>query len=132
MGNGVKAKRRLGGFDLWQLEARQRYEILKTAIIDGTRIQMRSILLASGTTIAGLLPLLYKVEQGSNEGKDIWENLALASIGGLASSTVLILMAMPALYWIFTRLGWSLARLWRRVRHGKQQAELALDGPPAS
>ena len=115
VGRGVPFKRRLGGFDLWRLEASQRYDLLKTAIVDGTRIQMRSILLASGTTIAGLLPLLYKVEEAGG-GKDIWENLALATIGGLASSTVLILMAMPALYWAFTRFGWAMARLISRIR----------------
>lgn len=111
-GGLVPAKRRLGGFDLWRLEAAERYAILKQAITEGTRIQMRSILLASGTTIAGLLPLLYKADKAT-AGKDIWENLALATIGGLASSTVLILMTMPALYWCCTRLGWSLARLGR-------------------
>ncbi len=111
-GQGVPDKARLGGLDLWRLEARQRYDLLRRAIVEGTRIQMRSILLASGTTIAGLLPLLYEHETaGGDAGKDIWENLALASVGGLASSTVLILMAMPALYWAFTRLGWSLRRL---------------------
>jgi HAE1 family hydrophobic/amphiphilic exporter-1 len=116
-GQGVPAKRRLGGFDLWRLEVAQRQELLKRAIVDGTRIQMRSILMASGTTIAGLLPLLFEVEKtGSSGGKDIWENLALATIGGLASSTVLILMAVPALYWAFTRLGWALARLNARLR----------------
>jgi hydrophobic/amphiphilic exporter-1 (mainly G- bacteria), HAE1 family len=112
IGDQVPDKRRLGGFDLWRLEGPVRYGILKQSILEGTRIQMRSILLASGTTIAGLLPLLYKADKAA-AGKDIWENLALASIGGLASSTVLILMAMPALYWAFTRLGWSLARLVR-------------------
>ncbi len=114
---GVSAKRRLGGFDLWRLPRDVRRGVLKDAIVEGTRIQMRSILLASGTTIAGLMPLLYKVEQaGGGDGKDIWENLALASIGGLASSTVLILMCMPALYWLCTRLGWGFARLGQRMR----------------
>jgi Cu/Ag efflux pump CusA len=104
----VAEKRRLGGFDLWRLETAERQRILQKAIVDGTRIQMRSILLTSGTTIAGLLPLLYKKD--ASAGKDIWENLALSSIGGLGSSTVLILMGIPALYWAFTRLGWSMAR----------------------
>jgi len=120
-GNGVPDKRRLGGFDLWRLPADRRYQILKHAIVEGTNIQMRSILLASGTTIAGLLPLLYEVETTGGGAKDIWENLALASIGGLASSTVLILMAVPALYWAFTRLGWSIARLVDRIR-GKRKS----------
>jgi hydrophobic/amphiphilic exporter-1 (mainly G- bacteria), HAE1 family len=118
VGQGVPNKRRPGGFDLWRLDRDVRRDVLKTAIVDGTRIQMRSILLASGTTIAGLLPLLYEVEKAGDGGKDIWENLALASIGGLASSTVLILMAMPALYWVVTRIGWGLARLGRRIREG--------------
>ncbi|MCP4572920.1 MAG: hypothetical protein GY838_11255, partial [bacterium] len=49
-------------------------------------------------------------------GKDIWENLALSSIGGLTSSTVLILSAIPAVYWITTRWGWGFARVARRAR----------------
>lgn len=114
VGDLVPDKQRLGGFDLWRLDAGERCAILKQAITEGTRIQMRSILLASGTTIAGLLPLLYNPDKAAT-GKDIWENLALASIGGLASSTVLILMAMPALYWLFTRFGWTLARFGRRL-----------------
>ena len=110
----IPVKRRLGGFDLWRLPVAIRQKVLSRAIIDGTRIQMRSILLTSGTTIAGLLPLLYKKD--ATAGKDIWENLALSSIGGLGSSTVLILSAIPALYWMFTRWGWGLARFGRWLR----------------
>ncbi len=138
VGQGVPAKRRLGGFDLWRLEPEQRRELLKRAIVDGTRIQMRSILLASGTTIAGLMPLLFQLEeQGGGGGKDIWENLALASIGGLASSTVLILMSVPAFYWVFTRIGWSIARggAWARRRprtpNPRTERGLARDPPPS-
>jgi hypothetical protein len=38
----------------------------------------------------------------------------------LGSSTILILMAIPALYWMFTRWGWGLARLgrWVKMRRG--------------
>lgn len=114
----VPAKGRLGGFDLWRLEGMERQRILRQAIVEGTRIQMRSILLTSGTTIAGLLPLLYK--QDSSGGKDIWENLALSSIGGLTSSTVLILSAIPALYWMFTRWGWGMRRLIDRLKNRGQ------------
>ncbi len=115
----VPAKARLGGFDLWRLEPDERRGILRHAIVEGTRIQMRSILLTSGTTIFGLLPLLYQVEKQAGQTKDIWENLALASIGGLTSSTVLLLSAVPAMYWAFTRWGWGLARLFRgRREHG--------------
>ena len=111
----VPRKRRLGGVDLWRLQSIVRKELLKEAICTGTRIQLRSILLTSGTTIAGLLPLLIKLTD-SSEGKDIWENLALSSIGGLTSSTVLIIGAIPATYWIMTRFGWVMMRLWARIR----------------
>jgi HAE1 family hydrophobic/amphiphilic exporter-1 len=104
----------VGGFDLWPLPAAERRDILRKAIIEGTQIQMRSILLASGTAIVGMLPLLYELEQRTGGAKDIWENLALASIGGLTSSTVLILACFPVLYWVCTRCGWGLAKLVRR------------------
>ncbi len=105
----IPAKTRLGGFDLHRLPGDERRSILQNAITSGVRIQMRSILLTSGTTIAGMLPLLYK--QDLSRGKDIWMNLALSSIGGLTSSTVLILGCIPAFYWMFTRWGWGFARL---------------------
>jgi len=125
----IPAKRRLGGFDLWRLPGQVRQRVLSRAVIDGTRIQMRSILLTSGTTIAGLLPLLYKKD--ASAGKDIWENLALSSIGGLGSSTVLILLSIPALYWMFTRWGWGLARLGRRLvrRRGRGRSPVVLPSP---
>ncbi len=110
----VPDKRRLGGLDLWRLPGPERRAILREAITSGVRIQMRSILLTSGTTIAGMLPLLYK--QDLSAGKDIWMNLALSSIGGLTSSTVLILGGMPVFYWTFTRWGWGLASLGAELR----------------
>jgi HAE1 family hydrophobic/amphiphilic exporter-1 len=111
----VPPKRRLGGMDLWRLEAPARKQILKDAICTGTRIQLRSILLTSGTTIAGLLPLLIRIADTS-EGKDIWENLALSSIGGLTSSTVLIISAIPTLYYVATRIAWSWLGSWAKLR----------------
>jgi multidrug efflux pump subunit AcrB len=122
----LPAGRRTGGFDLWRLPAPLRQDLLRRAVCDGVRIQMRSILLTSGTTIAGLLPLLYKHDSGG--GRDIWENLALSSIGGLTSSTVLILGAVPALYWTFTRWGWGLARLRQRWSARRAVAAPGPDG----
>jgi hypothetical protein len=61
-----------------------------------------------------LAPLLYHFRE--TEDKDIWENLALASIGGLASSTILLLIALPPIYFAFVRLNWLWRRIWRRLR----------------
>ncbi|MBT3317337.1 efflux RND transporter permease subunit [bacterium] len=111
----IPQKRRLGGYDLWQLPRAQKVEMLQSAIASGTKIQLRSILLTSGTTIAGMLPLLIKLTDNDG-GKDIWENLALSSIGGLASSTILIISAIPVLYYIFTRIGWIFASLLHKIK----------------
>jgi len=111
----VPPKDRLGGVDLWRLPGVEGRRLLRRAICEGTRIQLRSILLTSGTTVAGLIPLLVQITD-SGQGRDIWENLALSSIGGLVSGTVLIIGAMPALYWALSRVGWGLMRLWQRMR----------------
>ncbi len=44
--------------------------------------------------------------------QDIWHNLALTSIGSLLSSTVLIVLSLPALYYASVRLGWVLRKLY--------------------
>jgi HAE1 family hydrophobic/amphiphilic exporter-1 len=102
-----------GGIDLWSLPRDERAPLLRRAIGRATRIRLRSILLTSGTTIVGLAPLLVHFRE--TEDKDIWENLALASIGGLASSTILILVAIPPLYYLCVRCGWIWRGLWQRL-----------------
>ncbi len=58
------------------------------------------------------LPFTLRWLDSANQ--DVWHNLALTSIGGLLSSTVLILLALPALYFASVRVGWVLRRayLW--------------------
>lgn len=120
-------RKQLGGSDLGMLPAEERLDALHRAVARGTRIKMRSILLTTGTTIIGLLPLLpvsdrfarwlpesiapYFAAQ-AGEGNDIWVNLALSSIGGLTSSLVLILVAVPVLYSSSVRLGWDPRVIW--------------------
>ena len=102
-----------GGVDLYELPRSRRAGLLQRAIARATRIRLRSILLTTGTTIVGLAPLLVSFRQ--TEDKDIWENLALASIGGLTSSTLLILFSMPAIYYLITRFaGWPWRDAWQR------------------
>ncbi|MEZ4650981.1 MAG: efflux RND transporter permease subunit [Candidatus Eisenbacteria bacterium] len=108
-------RKQLGGSDLGVFPPSERVDLLRRAVARGTRIKLRSILLTTGTTLVGLLPLL--LFRDETEGRDIWVNLALSSTGGLASSLVLILLMVPVLYTMFVRLGWD-ARVMNGVRVG--------------
>jgi hydrophobic/amphiphilic exporter-1 (mainly G- bacteria), HAE1 family len=73
---------------------------LPEAVRRGTLERVRPILMTSTTTILGLLPLLL-FSAGANA--NIWNALGYALIGGLGSSTLLVLTVTPALYLLLER-----------------------------
>ncbi|HEU0013578.1 MAG TPA: efflux RND transporter permease subunit [Longimicrobium sp.] len=73
---------------------------LREAILRGTLERVRPILMTSAVTILGLLPLVLFSEQADS---NIWNALGYSLLGGLASSTVLVLTVTPALYLLFER-----------------------------
>ena len=73
---------------------------LEPAIVQGTVERVRPILMTSTTTILGMLPLVLLSDSANS---NIWNALAYALIGGLLSSTFLVLTATPALYLLFER-----------------------------
>jgi HAE1 family hydrophobic/amphiphilic exporter-1 len=64
----------------------------REAIITGATDRLRPILMTSLTTIVGLLPMVVAADKTG-----LWYALALATIGGMASSTLLVLLVVPAL-----------------------------------
>jgi HAE1 family hydrophobic/amphiphilic exporter-1 len=72
---------------------------VREAIADACRIRLRPILMTSLATIVGLLPMALKLEPGS----EAYAPLALAIIGGLASSIVLTVFVVPAAYLLIYR-----------------------------
>jgi hypothetical protein len=53
--------------------------------------------------------------------------LALTSIGGLLSSTVLILLVLPALYFASVRVGWAVRAAWLWMTTLRLSAQLRVD-----
>jgi HAE1 family hydrophobic/amphiphilic exporter-1 len=79
---------------------RREGEPLQGAILRGTLERVRPILMTSAVTIIGLLPLVLFSEAAD---ANIWNALGYSLLGGLASSTVLVLTVTPALYLLFER-----------------------------
>jgi len=64
------------------------------ASIKGACLRVRPVLMTAMTTALGLIPLLFS----SGVGSEVQRPLATVVIGGLATSTVLTLLVIPALY----------------------------------
>jgi len=70
---------------------------IREAIMLGGSQRIRPILMTSLTTILALLPLTI----GIGESASLRAPMALAVIGGMVSSTLLTLVVIPCVYWIF-------------------------------
>ncbi|MCH4563030.1 efflux RND transporter permease subunit [Halomonas sp. EGI 63088] len=68
-----------------------------------SRDRLRAILISSSTTIAGLLPLLAETSTQAAAIKP----LVISVVFGLLTSTVLVLVVIPALYVLFDDRGWT-------------------------
>ena len=91
----------------------------REAIVMGTLERVRPILMTSTTTILGLLPLVLLSDYAD---ANIWNALAYALIGGLASSTLFVLTVTPALYHLTQR---------RAARRQARVVAIAQAGAPA-
>jgi len=72
---------------------------LREAILKGSQNRIRPILMTSFSSILGLLPLTL----GLGESAALRSPLAIALIAGLTASTVMSLVVIPCVYYIFDR-----------------------------
>ena len=83
-------------------DARTRVSTLQEAAVGASRDRFRALLLTSGTTIAGLLPILFERSLQAQ----ILKPLVISTVFGLFSSTLLVLLVLPCLYMILGDFGW--------------------------
>jgi HAE1 family hydrophobic/amphiphilic exporter-1 len=67
---------------------------LREAVVEGSHVRLRPILMSSITTVFGLIPLAL----GLGEGAELQRPLGIAVIGGLLVSTFLTLILIPVIY----------------------------------
>ena len=72
---------------------------IRAAIVAAGRDRVRPILMATITTVLGLMPLAL----GFGQGSELRAPLAIAITGGLTSATLLTLFVIPVLYSLVTR-----------------------------
>jgi multidrug efflux pump subunit AcrB len=70
----------------------------RVAVVEATMGCTRHVLATTATTIGGFLPLLLFV------GGDFWPSLAIVLVGGIAGSTIVAMLFIPAAYILATGL----------------------------
>ena len=72
---------------------------LKQAVLEGAVLRVRPVLMTTGATIVGLLPIMV----GEGTGSEVMKRLAAPMVGGMVSALVLTLLVLPAVYFLWRR-----------------------------
>ena len=81
-------------------ELREKGLSVREAVVQGTALRLRPVLMTASVAILGLVPMLLS----SGVGAETQRPLATVVVGGLISSTLLTLILLPVLYeWLETR-----------------------------
>jgi Cu(I)/Ag(I) efflux system membrane protein CusA/SilA len=70
---------------------------LKKAVIEGAALRIRPVFMTVCAVIAGLIPILW----GSGTGSTIMKRIAVPIIGGMISATILCLLVIPVIYYLW-------------------------------
>jgi HAE1 family hydrophobic/amphiphilic exporter-1 len=73
---------------------------LKEAVIQAGQQRIRPIFMTSLTTILALLPMSFNI----GEGAALRSSMAIAVIGGLVTSTLMSLVVIPCVYYVFEQM----------------------------
>lgn len=76
-------------------------EDLKDAIFKGTALRIRPIFMTVTAIIAGLLPIMW----GHGTGSQVIKRIAAPMVGGMVTSTILSLVVIPVIYYLWKSRG---------------------------
>ena len=84
---------------------------VESAIREGALLRLRPIMMTVAAIIAGLLPIML----GAGTGSEVMRRIAAPMVGGVVSSTILTLMVIPAVFYL-----WKLGEIKRmRLAHSE-------------
>ena len=73
---------------------------LKAMVMDGALLRLRPIMMTVVTIIAGLIPIM----RGHGTGSEVMQRIAAPMIGGMVTATVLSLIVVPVLFYLWQGL----------------------------
>lgn len=79
---------------------------LTEAIVQAGQQRIRPIIMTSLTTILVLLPMTFSF----GEGAAMRSSMAIAVIGGLVTSTLMSLVVIPCVYYVFEQMKWRVTK----------------------
>ena len=97
---GIVVKNGIVMVDYTNLMRERGYSLADSVVLAG-KSRLRPVLMTSLTTILGMLPMAL----GIGEGSEMWQPMGIAVIGGLTFSTILTILATPAIYSLFIGAG---------------------------
>ncbi len=70
---------------------------VRQAVVDGAVLRVRPVIMTVAATIGGLLPIMF----GSGTGSEVMRRIAAPMVGGMISATLLTLVVIPALFYLW-------------------------------
>lgn len=77
------------------------FKDLYAAVIEGAVERVRPKMMTVTAIMAGLLPIMW----GSGTGSEVMRRIAAPMVGGMVSSTILTLVVIPAIYFLWRGRG---------------------------
>ncbi|MGH8377577.1 MAG: efflux RND transporter permease subunit, partial [Gammaproteobacteria bacterium] len=72
---------------------------LRAAIVEGAVLRVRPVIMTVTAIIAGLLPVMFT----GGTGSEVMRRIAAPMVGGMLSATLLALLVVPAMYYLWQR-----------------------------